>query len=215
MPRRALAVAETIAATALVVLAYKAAKLVEPAGWNHAPGIVMALATLALHRIHGAGGLEFGVVTQRWKPAAILAVLGLVAVAFASGAALGAGVEPAAVGRVVLQRLLFAGVCEELFFRGYVQSRLDAVLGRPAPVLGAQVGGGLVVSALLFGAIHVLNPARVFAGPWELAWGSGAGSFASGLVFGWLRARTGNIWPGVVLHGTSGAVRTLLAAARP
>src|SRR5262249_1383531 len=62
-----------------------------------------------------------------------------------------------AVWLAVLWNFLGAGFGEEVFFRGYIQSRVDAGFRRPWWVLGCTVGPGLVVSAALFGLIHTLN----------------------------------------------------------
>jgi membrane protease YdiL (CAAX protease family) len=51
-----------------------------------------------------------------------------------------------------------SGFGEQIFFRGYIQSRVDQAFGCPFRLLGFDsFGGGLLVSSLLFGLIHVLN----------------------------------------------------------
>lgn len=71
-------------------------------------------------------------------------------------------------------------VFEELAFRGVIQTRLRGVMGRREAWL-AQAG--------MFSILH-LSPA-IFPS-----------HFAIGLLLGWLRNRTGSLWPGMVLHGT-------------
>jgi len=260
---RAAAVLEVAGATTLVLAAYKALKLVEPAGQNFAPGAVMIVAAAGLARLGRRDGVELGSITPTWRfslglgllAAALLLPLRFIQVpgapgawwallALASGASLVvgitlarpqdaarrrsgfpvacsafllvglvalpiamatfAGVSPAAIASTVVGRLLFTAFGEELFFRGYVLSRLDGAFGRPVRVLRAPCGVGLWLSSVLFGAIHLMNPARPFSGEWDLAWSWGATAFASGLVFAWLRERTSSVWASVVLHGVLG-----------
>ena len=96
------------------------------------------------------------------------------------------------------ERLLLAGVatvlapvCEEIAFRGYLQTTL-ALRRRP----GAAIAG----AALLFALLHmnpVLFPALVVLGA----------------VFGWLTWRAGSIWPAVIAHAVNNAVTSTLVLA--
>lgn len=95
-------------------------------------------------------------------------------------------------------RLIGAALGEEVFFRGYVQSRLNEAFGRPWQVLGTRFGVGLVVASLLFGLIHALNPVDYFAGSFHFAWWHGLTTAVA--PFGWLRERTGSVGAAVVLH---------------
>jgi uncharacterized protein len=105
----------------------------------------------------------------------------------------------------VLLRVLWlfvgAGFGEEIFFRGYIQSRVNQSFGRPWRVLGLQFGVGLIVSSLLFGFIHALNTVGYFNGRFEFAWLWWGTNFFSGLFFGCLREKTGSILPGATIHG--------------
>ena len=94
-----------------------------------------------------------------------------------------------------------AGFGEEIFFRGYIQSRVNEAFGRPFRVLGLQFGPGLVVSALLFGFIHVLNTVDYFQGQFDFAWLWWVTNFCAGLFLGCLRERSASILPGAVVHG--------------
>jgi uncharacterized protein len=104
---------------------------------------------------------------------------------------------------------LCTGFGEELFFRGYVQSRLNGAFGRPWRLLGATIGPGLLVASLLFGLIHVFNPTRPFAGEWEFSWLWGANAMLGGLLYGYLREMTGSIWAGTIVHALTGVYRGL------
>lgn len=83
---------------------------------------------------------------------------------------------------------LFGPFVEELVFRGVVFGYVRGRFGyRPA----------LVVSTLLFAAAHVEVVHVLLVVP-------------SGLAFGWLRERSGSIWPCVVGHAATNVVAVLL-----
>ena len=91
---------------------------------------------------------------------------------------------------LLIAELVVVALPEEFFFRGYLQTRLDEAFSPTRRFLGATIGPSLVVTALLFGLCHVAvqGNAATFA------------VFFPGLVFGWMRARTGSILPGVMFH---------------
>jgi len=94
-----------------------------------------------------------------------------------------------------------AGFGEEVFFRGYIQSRVNHSFGRPWKVLEVQFGVGLLVSSLLFGFIHALNTVDYFSGRYDFAWLWWGTNFFTGLFFGCLREKTGSVLPGAIVHG--------------
>jgi hypothetical protein len=91
---------------------------------------------------------------------------------------------------------------EEWFFRGYLQTRLDQRLGTRWRVLGVDIGPGLLWSALLFALLHPI----LIPGVHRLL------VFFPALLFGWLRARTGNIGASVVVHAACNLLQTVTAA---
>jgi membrane protease YdiL (CAAX protease family) len=103
----------------------------------------------------------------------------------------------------VLWLFLSAGFGEEIFFRGYIQSRVNQAFGRPFQLLGANFGWGLLVSAALFGFIHVLNTVDYVGGRFDFAWSWWLPNFAGGLFYGLLRERTNSILAGAIIHGLS------------
>jgi membrane protease YdiL (CAAX protease family) len=103
--------------------------------------------------------------------------------------------------RSALWLFLGAGFGEEIFFRGYIQSRLDQAFGFPFRWLGFEFGPGLFFSSLFFGLIHALNTVDYFHGRFDFGWWHGLQNIFTGLFFGLIRARTGSILPGAVLHG--------------
>jgi membrane protease YdiL (CAAX protease family) len=84
---------------------------------------------------------------------------------------------------------LLVALPEEVFYRGYMQTRLDNVFKGRVKILGAEVGWAVVITAAFFAVGHLVEPR-----PDKL------GTFFPGLVFGWLRARTGSIGGAVVFH---------------
>jgi membrane protease YdiL (CAAX protease family) len=139
--------------------------------------------------------------------------LGLLVVFVGAFAAFAAsqGVEPKVAafdpGALLLygaSTVVLAALPEEYFFRGVLQPALDAE--EPARrFLGAPVGRGLLVTAVLFALCHVaLEPSL-----------HSALVFFPGLWFGWLRARTGSIVPGVLFHALANVVESGLLAVWP
>lgn len=82
---------------------------------------------------------------------------------------------------VFLLMLLTAGFTEELFFRGFLQPRIERLTGSAA--------WGLVLTSLCFGLYHLpyayLNPHWPSAGQWGAAWSSALGQgIPGGLILG-------------------------------
>jgi len=103
------------------------------------------------------------------------------------------------------------GLAEELVYRGAFLALCDRAFGRPWRIAGAEVGWGLIVTSVVFGAVHAVNIDR--NGALTVEWLFAIGPFAGGLLGGWLRARTGSIWPGVVLHNASNLLVPLATVA--
>jgi len=99
--------------------------------------------------------------------------------------------------------LFFVGFGEELLFRGYIQSRLNLVFGRPFQFFGVHWGWGLIIASLLFGFMHFFNPHN----PYHLWWVFG--TFFSGLLFGLIREKTGSVVAPAIIHGMPQALAVL------
>lgn len=97
-------------------------------------------------------------------------------------------------------QLVVVGLSEEFFFRGYLQTQMNAAYGRPRRFLGAPWGRGLIYAALLFGLCHIvtgdLTRMRV--------------AFF-GLFAGWLRERTGSIAVPAAYHGFANLLYDFMA----
>lgn len=106
---------------------------------------------------------------------------------------------PPALGREIAVQVLIVALPEEFFFRGYLQVQLDKTFGRPFRFLGARFGAGLPIAAAAFALCHV-----PFGGPGRLM------TFFPGLLYGWLRARTGTIAVPVAYHAASNLLMRIM-----
>jgi len=111
---------------------------------------------------------------------------------------------PEGFALMVPVQILVVALPEELFYRGWMQGRWAATEpGRGITVLGARLGTGFFATQALFALGHL----AVVPAPWRL------GTFFPGLLFGWLRARTGNVAAPVLVHALSNLfLRTLEAS---
>jgi membrane protease YdiL (CAAX protease family) len=109
---------------------------------------------------------------------------------------------PDGLATLALVQLLAVALPEELFYRGFVQTAWRRTApGRGVTVLGARLGAGFVWTQVLFAAGHL-----VVLQPWRL------GTFFPGLLFGWLRERTGGLAAPVVFHALSNVFIATLEA---
>lgn len=83
-------------------------------------------------------------------------------------------------------------IVEEIIFRGLILGVLLKLIRRPWIAI--------LISALVFGAIHMTTSQLIFGGLY-------------GLLLGWLFWRTGSIWPGVVIHVANNSTAMLLSDA--
>lgn len=103
---------------------------------------------------------------------------------------------------MALAQIVVVALPEELFFRGFVQGRLEDALPPTRSFLGAKIGWALVIQAALFGLGHFLvtfEPAML------------ARAFP-GLVFGWMFARTRSILAGTIFHAACNLLVEVIAS---
>ncbi|MFH5805705.1 ABC transporter permease subunit/CPBP intramembrane protease [Alienimonas sp. DA493] len=86
-------------------------------------------------------------------------------------------------------------VTEEFAFRGFVLTRLKVLFGAVWAV---------IASGLIFGVFHVVKDLGLFD---RLI-----GTTLLGLLLGWVRVRTGSLWPGMLLHAVSNAALLSIAS---
>ena len=96
---------------------------------------------------------------------------------------------------------LLVGFGEEILYRGYMLSRLNQAFARPRQFYGVSWGWGIIITSIFFGLSHVLNGLDLSAGTFNPQWGWAAWTFFSGLVFGYIREKTGSIVAPAIVHG--------------
>jgi len=100
-----------------------------------------------------------------------------------------------------LYQLLCVGYAEEFFYRGYMQTRLNEVFDpNRFSLFGAQFGWSLPITAILFTIGHSLV---------TLQWWQPF-IFFPALVFGWMRAKTGNILAAAIFHAFANTAMIIL-----
>jgi membrane protease YdiL (CAAX protease family) len=90
---------------------------------------------------------------------------------------------------------LFVALSEETLFRGYIQSRLNSVFGRPKRFLGVSWGWGLIISSVFFGLWHLGWK------PGTLEWPHVLWTMFAGLIFGFVREKSESVIAPALLHG--------------
>ncbi|MBN1877682.1 MAG: CPBP family intramembrane metalloprotease [Anaerolineae bacterium] len=97
--------------------------------------------------------------------------------------------------------LIFVGLAEEVWYRGYIQTRLNQVFARRWTFFGVQWGWGVLIASLIFGFTHVLNGWNLETGEFHPLWWWGAWTTTSSLLFAYVREKTGSVVAGSILHG--------------
>lgn len=91
----------------------------------------------------------------------------------------------------VVTQVLVVALAEEVYFRGYLQERIDRVVP-PARlrIFGVPFGRAVILTSVVFALAHFVGEYRF----------DRLGPFFPGLVFGLLRARTGTVIGAVGYH---------------
>jgi len=150
--------------------------------------------------------------TLKWSSAFIAAFILPTVVSIAMSAALGmakpAGLSPLGIILNVIYFMIFVGLVEEAYFRGYVQSRLNEVFERRWRRLvfkawKVDYGIGLLLTSVIFALIHIANYWNPITSRWEPVWWMPLhilGCFAFGCVAGAIREAS-DIYILASLHG--------------
>ena len=149
--------------------------------------------------IEGRDARALGLCVERGKGGLYLlyAVAGLALPALFVGLDLGLAVE-------FVEQIVYIGVAEEIFSRGYLMRRLCDWLGDSK---------GLLLNALIFGLAHVISrlsqhglryPGRLVTVFFQ--------TYAGGLLLGYLYLRARSIVPGAILHTSMNAYLPRLIA---
>ncbi len=101
----------------------------------------------------------------------------------------------------VLDDLFVVAIPEELFYRGYLQTRLRDAWPQGRTFFGARLGPAFWMTAVLFALGHL----AIFQA-WRLA------VFFPALLFGWMRERSNSIVGAALLHGFSNLLIKVLDA---
>lgn len=170
--------------------------------------------------------LGMGVDHTTWGGAAILSVVQVALLlvvawllrrkpAIGGAAALSAGLvllAPSAQGILVeaivlfLTYALFVGFGEEILYRGYMHSRLNEAFGTPYSFAGVAFGWGTILTALLFGLTHIGILRCILGLSTEVTYAWGLWTFFGGLVFAFVREKSGGILAPALLHGLPQAI---------
>jgi membrane protease YdiL (CAAX protease family) len=98
-------------------------------------------------------------------------------------------------------QLLLVALPEEIFYRGYLQGRLDQLVGRDRELFGAQVNlTSVTLTSVLFALAHLAtihHPARLAV-------------FFPSLLFGWMRRAYGDTLTPALFHALSNVLAQLL-----
>lgn len=141
--------------------------------------------------------------TLRKKPAA-----GVAAAAF-----LLAPVAQSVAGQAVILFLtyaLFVGFGEEILYRGYAHSRLNEAFGTPFRFAGMAFGWGTILAAAIFGLTHVGILRWLLGASTQVTWAWGLWTFFGGLVFAYVREKSGGILAPALLHGLPQAIAVVV-----
>ncbi|TCJ94294.1 CPBP family intramembrane glutamic endopeptidase [Nocardia alba] len=190
---------------------------------------VAAFALLALMRKRGLGWAELGLSPRHWRRATVYALgaVGIVLTVVAIGALLPitrpffladryATISGALIASMIVIPLQTV-IPEELAFRGVLHGTLDRVLG---------VRGLFAAGSLMFGLWHIASSFGLTSGNKGLSSIVGGGllgqlvgialavaaTAAAGVVFTWLRRRSGSLLAPIALHWSLNGAGALAAA---
>lgn len=108
-----------------------------------------------------------------------------------------------------LSYALFVGFGEEILYRGDMQSRLNEAFGRPFKFFGVPFGWGAVITNILFGLMHIGVQRWILGLNMEVTLAWGFWTVFSGLVFSFVREKSGGILAPALLHGLPQAIASV------
>lgn len=141
----------------------------------------------------GSGSGKSGLTKTATSLMALAPLFSLAAVAF--------GMDYPRIASTAIFQFFFAGFGEEILFRGYLQSRLNESFGKQWKFAGVDFGPGLLITSILFGVLHLLNPFNPLVRQYALAAWSGIDSMVAGILFGFVREKTGDVLSSSLAHG--------------
>jgi len=198
-------------------------------GYNFNAHVLMVLMPVAVIWISGRRLSELGIDGPRLRDRETIRIGAVVAVEIAliwalvflapamiQGKRLAVFVPPSpfehgnvawGIAVTIIFTTVFCGIGEEIFFRGYLQGRINRGLGRPFTFMGIRFGWGLIISSAVFGLGHGLafwNPIadRTFA--FHMQWTDAVVTLFEGAILGLLYERTNGIIAPAALHAAIG-----------
>jgi membrane protease YdiL (CAAX protease family) len=177
--------------------------------WNWAGKIFAIIASLVFIGLwRGITWREIGFTVFRkgsWLPFIVLVLLSFVPLSLLS---LYTQDVPTKVETLLFQ-LTMPGIDEEIVFRGILLVLLNRAFGTPWKVEGANVGWGWLISSVLCGLMHGIG----FTGSqFQFSLASIITASIAALTIGWLRERTGSLYPVIFLHATWDATGLVINA---
>lgn len=103
---------------------------------------------------------------------------------------------------LVLTQVLAVALPEELFFRGYLQRRMELIWPASRRIFGAPFGRAILSASVVFALAHFVGEYRI----------DRLGPFFPALLFGLLRTRTNGILAPVVYHAFCNILSDILWA---
>ncbi|GAA1093527.1 CPBP family intramembrane glutamic endopeptidase [Nocardiopsis metallicus] len=201
---RALVVAAALVAVSMVALFLPRVGFFADLDWNWQGKLIELVWLVVLFLVLRRWAREEAGLRWRWEPGSVRPVVTVIALFFLVIMGLllfalwlqGDPAEP-----VDGERLLFdstyPNLTEELLWRGAILAVLDRALGTPWRFFGAPVGWGLVLTSLGFSFWH-----GFLYGPDGMTVSLGLLLFSliSAVILGWVRARSGSVWPAYLGH---------------
>lgn len=191
--------------------------LLEPLNWNWQGKILEALWPILLFSFYRRFTLkELGLSVAGLDRKTLLIALGAANLAWLPNIyALATGdrvPEEYLNTESILYQLTMPGLAEEIVFRGAFMTIIDRYTGTEWKFLGANVGYGWLITSFLFFGVHLFSVSA--AGDLHISDNIGSLStiLFSGLVLGWIRNRTGSIWPCVLAHNVQNSIMFLGSA---
>lgn len=122
--------------------------------------------------------------------------------------------ELRAMADLSLAAMLFQGIMsglgEEFLFRGLIQTGLNNSISARVRVGTVTIGTGTILTAVLFGGLHLLNVA--YGEPIAIAVVQASFGCLVGLALGIGYERTNNLWGAVITHNIANVVNAVLLA---
>lgn len=94
------------------------------------------------------------------------------------------------LAKIFIIQFIWVAIPEEMFFRGYMQTKMYEKYPKGLNILGVKLGWAILMTAALFAAGHVVTKPNIA----RLA------VFFPAIIFGWLREKTNSVLPAALFH---------------